>query len=338
MTIKLSICIPTYNRGGYLEITLSNIIEQLNPGVEIVIMDGASSDDTKNIVESFQARNPAIKYIRGERNGGVDADLAACIEHAQGDYCWLMSSDDLFAENSVSFVMKEIASSDLSVLLGCRIDCSNEMKSLGVQSWIPNVSDSIEYKFSDPSALISYFDTVSSIGALFSYISCIIVHRSSWQATMGSEKFYGTNYAHVFRIFEMLKSGGILKYTEMPIVLCRMGNDSFSSGGLVNRYQIDLRGYAQIAEALFKENPNVLSAMLRVMTREHRWPRLLKIRAHCCNRTEWDEITRQLLVFGYAKYTLFICGILGSVKPAISFSVLVYEALKRRYRRGDYAK
>lgn len=336
--IKLSICIPTYNRGDYLDITLSNIIEQLKPDVEIVIMDGASSDNTKDIVESWQARCPAIKYIRGERNGGVDADLATCIEHAQGDYCWLMSSDDLLAENSVSFVMKEIASSDLSVLLGCRIDCSNEMKSLGVQRWIPNVGESIEYKLSEPSDLISYFEMVSSIGALFSYISCIIVHRVSWQATMGSEKFYGTNYAHVFRIFEILKRGGMLKYTEMPIVLCRMGNDSFSSGGLVKRYQIDLRGYAQIAEGLFKENPNVLSAMLRVMTREHRWPRLLKIKAHCRNRTEWDEIKRQLLVFGYAKHILLICGILGSAKPVISFSQWVYEAFKRQNRRGNFGK
>jgi abequosyltransferase len=339
VTIKLSICIPTYNREKFLESTLSNIVPQLKPGVEIVIMDGASTDNTQFIIEKWKALCPAIKFFRGERNGGVDSDLAACIEHAEGEYCWLMSSDDFFAKEALTSVMEEIASSDLGVLIGCRIDCSTEMKPLMFQSWIPGAGTVAVFSFSKPADFIAYFDKIKSIGALFSYIPCIVVHRNSWLQIIEGRKFYGTNYAHVFCIFEILKRGGKLKYIEKALVLCRMGNDSFSSEGLVKRYQIDFRGYSQITRGLFNENPDVLAAMLRVITKEHRWPRLLKIRAHCRNRSEWNEIKEQLLEFGYSRNLLFLCGLFGSLKPAITLSQFLWATFRKyRWRCGKTVK
>ena len=51
---KLSICIPTYNRAAYIGETLASIISQSNDDIEIVIVDGASTDNTADVVTSFK--------------------------------------------------------------------------------------------------------------------------------------------------------------------------------------------------------------------------------------------------------------------------------------------
>jgi len=90
---KLSICIPTYNRADYIGETLSSIISQSGDDIEIVIVDGASTDNTEGVVNEFQGRFENIHYHREKKNNGVDADLAKSVALAQGEYCWLMLSE-----------------------------------------------------------------------------------------------------------------------------------------------------------------------------------------------------------------------------------------------------
>ena len=329
MSYKLSICIPTFNRGPFLDITLENIISHTTPEVEIIIMDGASIDDTKYIVQKWQKVCPSIRYIQGAINNGVDADLATCINYAQGEYCWLMSSDDLFLETSIDRVIHEINAANYNVLLGCRIDCSKDMQPLRHQRWIKSTNKTSIFNFFHSSDFLAYFNHIDSIGALFSYISSIIVHRKSWLSVKNGDKFFGTNYAHVFRIFEMLKDNGRLLYINEPIVLCRMENDSFSSEGLVSRFKIDYLGYSKIAKGLFKSNPEIYYSMLKVLTREHRWTRLLKIRAHCRDQSEWRNIKNHIEIFGYSPYILSAVGLLGALKPLVYLLSSAYELLKK---------
>src|ERR1700733_7939997 len=94
-SIKLSICIPTYNRAAFIGKTLESILSQVNESIEIVVMDGASTDDTSEVVASYQSRFKNLVYYRGSTNLGVDRDMATSVELARGAYCWLMSSDDL---------------------------------------------------------------------------------------------------------------------------------------------------------------------------------------------------------------------------------------------------
>ena len=68
MGIKLSICIATLNRGKYLSETLNSIIPQMNSSVEIIIVDGASTDNTQMVVSEFLSKNINIKYCREEIN------------------------------------------------------------------------------------------------------------------------------------------------------------------------------------------------------------------------------------------------------------------------------
>ena len=77
---KLSICIATFNRAAFLPATLDSMIDQLTDEVEIVIVDGASSDNTSAVVAPYLQRSSRIRYERLDSNGGVDHD-ADCLPY-----------------------------------------------------------------------------------------------------------------------------------------------------------------------------------------------------------------------------------------------------------------
>ena len=92
--MRLSVCIPTYNFGAFIGETLQSIAAQLQDGVEIVVLDGGSTDDTAEVVGAFAQRYPQIRYHRRPERGGIDRDMARTVALARGEYCWLFGADD----------------------------------------------------------------------------------------------------------------------------------------------------------------------------------------------------------------------------------------------------
>ena len=94
--LRLSICVPTYNFGEFIGETLESIIgQQTSDEVEIVVGDGGSTDNTAEVVKRYQAYFPRLTYHNFGKKSGIDLDLSKTVELARGDYCWLMSSDDV---------------------------------------------------------------------------------------------------------------------------------------------------------------------------------------------------------------------------------------------------
>ena len=82
MTLRLSICIATLNRASFLKETLDSILDQASDEVEVVIVDGASSDGTEEFVHGLQMRFPRIRYVRRGKAMGVGRDFDAAVQHA----------------------------------------------------------------------------------------------------------------------------------------------------------------------------------------------------------------------------------------------------------------
>jgi glycosyltransferase involved in cell wall biosynthesis len=83
-TIKLSICIATYNREKFIAETLDSILSQMQPGIEVVIVDGASPDNTCQVIAPYLQRYPEIHYYRELENSGVDMDYDKAVVYAKG--------------------------------------------------------------------------------------------------------------------------------------------------------------------------------------------------------------------------------------------------------------
>ena len=104
--IKLSICIPTYNREAYLRNALEHC-ETYNFSFpyEIVISDNASTDNTTLVVEEFIAKGLPIHYHRRAVNGGSGPNLACAFHHAIGEYSIYLADDDFLVPAGVEAAM-----------------------------------------------------------------------------------------------------------------------------------------------------------------------------------------------------------------------------------------
>src|SRR5438132_1164874 len=91
---KLSFCIATRNRAVLIGATLESILNQVTSQCEVVVVDGASTDDTESVVGGFVERYENVRYFKLEKNGGLDRDFDRAVELARGEYCWLLPDDD----------------------------------------------------------------------------------------------------------------------------------------------------------------------------------------------------------------------------------------------------
>jgi glycosyltransferase involved in cell wall biosynthesis len=87
-----SVVIPTYNRADLIVRAVDSVQRQLLDDWELLVVDDASNDNTKAVVEEL--RDPRIKYVRRNVNGGVAAAQNTGLEHARGRYVLFLHSDD----------------------------------------------------------------------------------------------------------------------------------------------------------------------------------------------------------------------------------------------------
>lgn len=326
-TIRLSICVPTYNFAEYIGDMLESVIAQSEDGVEIIIVDGASTDGTDTVVKDYQNRFKNLIYIRREKNYGLDLDLAKSIEISRGEYCWLLSSDDALTPGAISRLLEEIAAGH-DIYLCNRIICDRKLNPVANQYWLANKCRDRVFELSDRLKFLEYLQLSRSIGAIFSYISSIVFKRSRWQDLSDDSRFIGTNYAHVGRFLAMRNNGCTLKYLFDPLVLCRGDNDSFLTKGRLNRFLIDLDAYEKLAHALVPNDTAIQIAFKTVMQREHAWYKWARIR-HEVSRSEWQELERRLRGFGYSYPQLLIVRTLGRSRTLVTSALFLRSAALR---------
>lgn len=95
----ISIIIPTYNHGRFLDQALKSIINQTYKNWEVIIIDNHSTDNTTKIVESF--KDPKITYFKIHNNGIIAKSRNAGISAANGEWIAFLDSDDWWANNKL---------------------------------------------------------------------------------------------------------------------------------------------------------------------------------------------------------------------------------------------
>jgi glycosyltransferase involved in cell wall biosynthesis len=91
----VSIIIPNYNYGKFLEKRLDSIVNQTFKDFEIIILDDASDDNSHEIIKRFSSNHPAEILINTENSGSVFRQWYKGITIARADIIWIAESDDL---------------------------------------------------------------------------------------------------------------------------------------------------------------------------------------------------------------------------------------------------
>ncbi|WP_120717362.1 glycosyltransferase family 2 protein [Tsuneonella amylolytica] len=218
--MKLSICIATFNRAGFIGETLEALARQLRPGVEIVVVDGASPDDTEGAVRPFLDPAQPIRYYRETENSGVDGDYDKAVGYARGDHVWLFPDDDLPAPGAIDRVLEVLADDDPDLLV-----VDSEVRDLSVtrtlrESRLP-FAGTRAYGPQDADRLLA--DT----GYNLTFIGGVVVRKALWEARQ-REPYYGSLFIHAGVIFQ---TPGIAraKVLAEPLIRIRAGNSMWQA-------------------------------------------------------------------------------------------------------------
>ncbi|MFA5309348.1 MAG: glycosyltransferase [Dehalococcoidales bacterium] len=100
---RVSIIMPTYNRAGFLKEAIESVLNQTCGDYTLIIVDDGSTDNTREVVESFN--DPRIRYIYKE-NGGVSSARNAGIKASDGEYVAFLDSDDIWLPENLEVKIK----------------------------------------------------------------------------------------------------------------------------------------------------------------------------------------------------------------------------------------
>ena len=98
---RISVVTPSFNQGAYLGETLASIASQHYPELELIVMDGGSTDDSVKVIESFAG---CMTYWESQPDHGQSHAINKGFAKATGDIvCWL-NSDDVFLPGALNAV------------------------------------------------------------------------------------------------------------------------------------------------------------------------------------------------------------------------------------------
>jgi glycosyltransferase involved in cell wall biosynthesis len=113
MTPSVTVCLPTYNRSGYLHGALESILKQTLTDFEVIVADNCSTDSTQEVVAGFS--DPRIRYVRRDENIGHYRNMNEALAEARGEYVAVVHDDDVYAPE---FLAREKAMLDAHPSVG----------------------------------------------------------------------------------------------------------------------------------------------------------------------------------------------------------------------------
>jgi abequosyltransferase len=319
--ISLSICIPTYNFGKFIGETLDSILPGLSEDVEVVILDGGSTDNTRAIVAQKIHGLKQIHYHEQGFRGGIDRDIAKVVNLAQGDYCWLFSADDIMKPHAINKVLNYIQS-DCDIYLCEHTLCTYNLVPIEEYSIFNNISTSTVFDLGKAEDRKRYFSDARTSEAFFSFLSGPIFRRDLWKKTDSiPSSFYETCWALAGRFLSLIPCGVKVHYLGENLLYKRGENDSFLENGVVNRLRISVDGFAHIAETIFGKYSDETWHIRRVIRNERTLFHLMLIKLQASRspqKENFDELY-QIVSRHYSN-----AGIVSMFKWAIFRSTPVF--------------
>lgn len=113
---RISIVIISLNQGEYLEQTIKSILEQNYKNLELILIDGGSTDCSIEIIKKYQKY---LTYCVSEKDSGQTSAIIKGLKKATGEIFAWQNSDDLYLPNTFSIVSKIFSEdSNLELLFG----------------------------------------------------------------------------------------------------------------------------------------------------------------------------------------------------------------------------
>jgi GT2 family glycosyltransferase len=95
---RITVITPSYNQGAYIEETILSILNQGYPNLQYIVVDGVSTDGTREVLERYRDR---IDHLIIEKDNGQTEAINKGLRLADGDLVAWLNSDDMYAPGAL---------------------------------------------------------------------------------------------------------------------------------------------------------------------------------------------------------------------------------------------
>lgn len=182
---KVSIVIPCYNDGLYIEEAVSSALKQTYPNIEVIVVDDGSNAETKAVLKKIE---PSISQLITQENKGQSTARNVGIKASKGDLILVLDSDDYFEP---SFCEEAVAvfTSDASIKI---VTCQATLLFLDNKKeiYIPNGGDIKNFMYGNCALGTSMFK------------------KEDWENAGGYDETMRNGFEDWEFFIRLLKSGG----------------------------------------------------------------------------------------------------------------------------------
>jgi glycosyltransferase involved in cell wall biosynthesis len=223
---------PVYNAAKYLTAAIESVLQQSVKNYEFIIIDNCSTDNTKEIINSYEKRDKRIISMVNDHNVGMVNNWNLCLNRARGKYIKFLFGDDLFASSKAIEKMVSVLDSndDVSLVASSRNFIDEQSNNINkavskyngniccpgmdiIQDCLPNQDN----KIGEPSSVLFRKD----------------------KASRGFNQRY-MHYVDLEMWFHILEQGDFA-YIDEPLCSFRIHPEQQSSENIVNYRHLDER-------------------------------------------------------------------------------------------------
>lgn len=115
---KLSAIVLVYNGGKYLRDCISSLVNQTLDGLEIILINDVSTDDSLSVCREFERDYDNVRIINKEVNEGLAKNANIGIENAKGEYVILVDNDDIVPNYAYERLYNKAKEADADISIG----------------------------------------------------------------------------------------------------------------------------------------------------------------------------------------------------------------------------
>lgn len=143
----VSVIIPNYNHGKYLEQRIESVLNQTYPHIELIILDDCSPDDSMSVIERYRHHSKISHIVRNEINvGSPFKQWAKGIELAKGEFVWIAESDDWCEPTMLNYLVEGMQQDDRCTISYCQSYCIDDQGIINWTSSHPRMEEIIDGK------------------------------------------------------------------------------------------------------------------------------------------------------------------------------------------------